>query len=151
MIGKLANRQKRKIIRAKKQTYRHPDKDGDRKILFSFAWLDLNHEQFSIPKEYQAEFLHTLFADAFAKYSNMTDYDFRQVDRRQHRHPIIFEQSTFEDGFGLEAEDVDLDAWQFAVCSGRQSAPRNKWRVYGFLIENIFHVVWLDAKHAMFE
>lgn len=151
MIGKLANRHKRRRIRSKKQAYRHLDKDGDRKISFSFAWLDLDHKQFFIPKECQAEFLHALFADAFANYSNMTDYDFRHEDRRQHRHRINFEQSTFENGFGLEAEDVDLEAWQFAVCSGRQSPPRNKWRVYGFLVENIFHVVWLDAKHAMFE
>ncbi len=118
---------------------------------FSFARLNLNHERFTVPADWRAEFFHALLTDAFVNYSNMTDTDFRKVDRRQHRHPIDFNRSKFRDGFSLPAEDVNLDAWQFAVCSGRQTPPKDKWRVYGYLVESTFHIVWLDAEHAMFD
>lgn len=124
--------------------------NADREITFSFAVLNLNHSKFKVAEEDRSDFLQSLLTDALAKYSHSTEKEFRKESRREHRHRIDFTKSSFPDGFGLPAEDLNQDAWQFAVCSGQAKPPKNKWRVYGYLVDAVFHIVWFDTEHDMF-
>jgi len=91
-----------------------------------------------------------LLTDALAKYSRFTEEEFRKVNRRDHRHLIDFTKSSYPKGFGRPAEDLNQDAWQIAVCSGQVKPPKEKWRVYGYLVGAIFYIVWFDTQHDMF-
>ena len=132
------------------QRTRDSEKNDENKISFSFAALDFNHPKFRIPEEYRVDFLYALVTDALARYSAFTEKEFRKENRRDHRHRIDFTKSSCREGFGLPAEDLNQDAWQIAVCSGRPQHPKNKWRVYGYLVESVFYIVWFDTQHDMF-
>jgi hypothetical protein len=47
--------------------------------------------------------------------------------------------------FGIRGwEEYDEDAWQFSISANEHG------RVHGFLIENVFYVVWLDPEHKLY-
>jgi hypothetical protein len=47
--------------------------------------------------------------------------------------------------FGIRGwKECDDDAWQFSITANEHG------RVHGFLIENIFYVVWLDPNHQLY-
>lgn len=59
-------------------------------------------------------------------------------------HPIRWEE-TCEDRFGLPNEEQLVDTpYQFSLSSNAHG------RVHGFLIDQIFYVVWLDPEHSLY-
>ena len=47
--------------------------------------------------------------------------------------------------FGIKGwEEYDEDAWQFSISANEHG------RVHGFLIANVFYVVWLDPEHKLY-
>ena len=70
-----------------------------------------------------------------------------------HRHKINFDETSEKNGF----TNVDLDqlgyheTWQFCLHEHLEDPRQQKqWRVHGILIDNVFHVVWLDPDHLLF-
>ncbi len=59
-------------------------------------------------------------------------------------HPIKWED-TSENGFGLPNEEQLADTpCQFSLSSNKHG------RVHGFLIDEIFYIVWLDPDHVLY-
>ena len=47
--------------------------------------------------------------------------------------------------FGIRGwEEYDEAAWQFSISANEHG------RVHGFLIDNVFYVVWLDPEHRLY-
>ena len=61
-------------------------------------------------------------------------------------HRIDFsDPKVSETGFGINHwEEYDDDAWQFSLSVNEHG------RVHGFLIENVFYVVWFDPQHQLY-
>ena len=66
------------------------------------------------------------------------------VEKTLRFHPVRFhENRVSEDGFGL-GEDADEDAWEFSLTANKHG------RVFGFFVENVFYIVWLDPDHKLY-
>ncbi|MBM7624797.1 hypothetical protein [Sporohalobacter salinus] len=64
---------------------------------------------------------------------------------RNHRINWNREEVT-ENGFGLPLDDDDgvlNESWQFSISRNKHG------RVHGFIIDNIFYIVWLDPEHNL--
>jgi hypothetical protein len=72
-----------------------------------------------------------------------------------HRHVIDFDRTSERDGF-IAAPGIDTDqlafseAWQFPVCPESRHEPECFWRVHGFIVDDVFFVVWLDPDHKLY-
>jgi hypothetical protein len=122
-----------------------PDlQEDDKRLLeFSFKYLDSTNEKFS-PQECSVEFFRALI-EAIQAYSHWTVERFTDQNNKDHRHIIVFEETTEPDGFSTLEEDqlAYHDAWQFGL------SKTEVWRVHGILIDNVFYVVWLDPDHKL--
>jgi hypothetical protein len=59
-------------------------------------------------------------------------------------HPIKWED-TSENGFGLLNEEQLVDTpYQFSISANKHG------RVHGFLIDEVFYIVWLDPGHLLY-
>ncbi len=59
-------------------------------------------------------------------------------------HPIKWED-TSENGFGLKDEEQLVDTpYQFSLSSNEHG------RIHGFLINEVFYIVWLDPDHQLY-
>ncbi len=59
-------------------------------------------------------------------------------------HPIKW-RDTSENGFGLPNEEQLVDTpYQFALSANENG------RVHGFLIDEVFYIVWLDPDHLLY-
>jgi hypothetical protein len=74
------------------------------------------------------------------------------MNNREFRHSFDFSGTTEPDGFrNLEDELREELPWQFAVCPDMPAhQPHGAWRVYGFILQDTFYVVWLDTEHQLF-
>ena len=60
-------------------------------------------------------------------------------------HPIDWRDTTEQDGFSHLNEQLrDLPPIQFSLSANAHG------RVHGFLIDEVFYVVWLDPAHALY-
>ncbi|MDR3723485.1 MAG: hypothetical protein P4K83_03240 [Terracidiphilus sp.] len=119
-----------------------------RKLRFSFEYLDLNHPRFQI-EECDKEFYDALLREIL-KYQQYSVDMFTQSDPRERRHPIYFPGTHEPEGFNVDPNIEELwtdSAWQFGL-----SHPDKRqvgWRVHGFLAEETFYIVWLDPNHKL--
>lgn len=121
----------------------------ERCVRFSFEYLDLDHRRFHL-RHCSKPYLDALLK-AILRYQTITVDAFTHFDRREHRHPISFSDTSEPNGFGKidpQREELWTDAaWQFGL---RDSAnPNPGWRVHGFLSDETFYIVWLDPVHAL--
>ena len=115
-------------------------------LRFSFKFYDPDHPEFHCKDrevEYFQKFLERIKELSREKVSSLTN---RKADRALRFHPIDFgEDRVSKDGFGVAGwEEYDDDAWQFSLSKTENG------RVHGFLIENVFYVVWLDPRHRLY-
>jgi len=70
----------------------------------------------------------------------------QRADRATRFHRIDWKDDwVSECGFGINGmPTLDDEAWQFAVSANQHG------RVHGFLIYNLFYVVWLDPDHKLY-
>ncbi len=61
-------------------------------------------------------------------------------------HPIDWNHpKIIQSGFGIpHRQDLDQQAWQFSLSKHQNG------RVHGFLIDTVFHIVWLDPDHNLY-
>jgi len=63
-----------------------------------------------------------------------------RIHRINWNHP-----KASQKGFQIpNQQDLDDEAWQFSISEHQNG------RVHGFLIDTIFHVVWLDPDHGLY-
>jgi hypothetical protein len=118
----------------------------DELLIFSFKFYDANHCEFNC-RDRESEYFHKLLERirdlSREKVSSLTN---RKADTATRFHPVDFNEARVSaSGFGIGGwEEYDADAWQFSI------SKRGNGRVHGFLIENVFYVVWLDPRHRMY-
>ena len=117
-------------------------------LKFSFKHLDLEHRKFQLTA-CDVDFLRN-FVQALQRYANYTVDQFTDQNIDEFRHTFDFTQAM-EDGFSSLSEELRQELpWQFAICPDTHAPPHSAWRVYGFILEDVFYVVWLDTRHQLF-
>ncbi|MGB3515574.1 MAG: hypothetical protein WBA43_03905 [Elainellaceae cyanobacterium] len=112
-------------------------------ISFSFKYYQNDHHKFSC-SEKAATYWLTLI-DRLKAISGLSNKELLANRSSALRcHPIRWED-TSEYGFGLPNEEQLVDIpYQFSVSSNEHG------RVHGFLIDEVFYVVWLDPEHLLY-
>ena len=117
----------------------------DDEIIFSFKYLDLlGNPKFSIAgcgESYLAKLLLRL-----KDLSRITYNEFVSSQSSALRsHKIYWPKTTEPNGFTcLNAELRQQQAFQFEISANEHG------RVHGFLVSNIFYIVWLDPHHNLY-
>ncbi len=115
----------------------------DRPLAFSFKHLDLHNPKFHY-SFCDGDFMHHLLL-RMQQLSGMAVSGFKEWDHYAHRHVIVWQETTEPKGFAhLDPQLQLLDGWQFQVW------PQKIGRVHGILIEEVFHIVWLDPLHHLY-
>ena len=115
----------------------------EQNLMFSWKFFDRHHEYFNLGQTEAAWYINCL--DAMRDISNMQIKDFQRHAHpplRVHRH----EWDTVSAKYPLPQvllEEIENDTYQFALS-------RANGRVHGFLIENLFFIVWLDPNHNLY-
>lgn len=120
-----------------------PTKLKPQGISFSFKYYQADHDKFT-GNEKVAVYWLTLIGrlKALSGLSNQELLVNRSSTLRC--HPIRWED-TSENGFGLPNEEQLVDTpYQFSVSSNEHG------RVHGFLIDEVFYIVWLDPDHLLY-
>lgn len=117
---------------------------NEKLLRFSFRHLDLNTPTFHLSKCESAYFSALL--QRIRDYSAWTVEDFRNQHNNEHRHVIVFRETTVSNGFtNVDPEQLGFEEpWQFQLVQNRD------WRVHGFLLDDTFYIVWLDPEHLLY-
>jgi hypothetical protein len=104
--------------------------------------LDSHNEKFPVD-ECTAEFWAAL-VKKIVEYSHWPVDVFEDQNHEDHRHIIDFSETNEPNGFAHLATDqlAYAPTWQFQVGV-------KHWRVLGFLLEDVFYIVWLDPNHSL--
>jgi hypothetical protein len=113
-------------------------------LQFSFKHLDTENAKFSV-NECSADFLLALIKK-IREYSQWPTDVFIDQNHEEHRHLIDFAGTSEPDGFAHLGTDqlAYVETWQFRV-------GKDRWRVMGFLLEDVFYIVWLDPNHRLYD
>jgi hypothetical protein len=123
-----------------------PREDGAVRFSFKYACLEKT-EKFCILKR-DADYFRCLLG-RLKSVSAMRVGDFRSSGGKALRaHKITFDESTTEDGFGdlnpTLMEQVREHAYQFSLSANEHG------RIHGFLLDDVFFVVWIDPDHQLY-
>jgi hypothetical protein len=124
----------------------HPSKPSvdNETLRFSFKHLDLNHKKFSIKKkehDYFGKVLERLKAISTFKASEV----FANRSSSLRAHPIDWRHTSEKKGFShLNSQLQDIPAYQFQISSNEHG------RIHGFILENIFFIIWFDPEHNLY-
>lgn len=130
----------------------HPNKsaNGIRKgpvpnpnLRFSFRLFDPNDVEVC-PATFKDGYVQILM-DRLKSLSTWTVNEFASGGTKALRnHPIKWEDTARPDGFALPEQFQAYTPFQFSLSV-------NEWgRVHGLLIDDTFHVVWLDQDHRLY-
>jgi hypothetical protein len=122
--------------------------DEEKLIAFNFKYLcrksneKFNYEQ--CDSNYFFKLLERLKAISLMNIKDLrfiiqTNPDSIRFHRLEFRTDMRLKEKTF--GLG---DDKDDEAYQFEISAKKHG------RIHGFLIENIFFIVWLDPKHELY-
>ena len=118
---------------------------NENQVVFSWKFFDRKHEYFNCGSV-EAEWYLSVF-DVLQQISEMTYIEFRQQKSRRFRvHPHDWKDTTAKfdlNGTLLEQLEEDRACIQFSISQA-------KGRVHGFMIDNIFYIVWLDRYHNLY-
>lgn len=111
-------------------------------LMFYFKFLDLKTEKDFSLKGVNDKYIRSLL-ERLKNMTGMSIGEF-QSGRGLHSHPIDWCKTTRKDGFKNIHEQLWLGKeWQFSAKSDS--------RVHGFLIDEIFYIVWLDPNHKLYK
>ncbi|HHY66013.1 MAG TPA: hypothetical protein GX517_02215 [Alicyclobacillus sp.] len=114
------------------------------KIDFSFIYLDLEHEAFNCGGT-EVGWFRSLF-EILGEISRMKRNEFRVQSYRRFRiHSHNWDKAAYKfnlpDGLMEQLEEDKCIQFGLSKANGR---------VHGFLIDNVFYVVWLDPHHNLY-
>lgn len=140
---------------AKSKKFRHTNTEQDSKfknsgassdssLTFSFRFLCFEHEDCHFGEEEASYFLKVL--ERLKHVSTVKVNDFISgTNRTLRNHRINWEDTTQKDGFShLNEQYHAYPPYQFSVSANEYG------RIHGFIIGNVFHVVWLDPNHSVY-
>jgi len=119
---------------------------GEDTVRFSFKYLDLSHGKFQV-KHRNGEYIHKL-ADRLKHYSSMNIREqlLSSKSKSTRFHPIDWDGTTEHDGFTCLNEELRaLDGYEIEV------EQKIYGRIHGFILGNIFFIVWLDPDHNLYK
>ena len=124
----------------------HKDKKLPPELLrFSFRHFVVT-TKFCIPDGKSNPNYFETFLDRFKNVSSMTVAEFRSgksSSLRAHKHD--WPATTEINGYAhLSSQMQQCEPWQFCLSANEHG------RVHGLLIGDVFHVVWIDQKHALY-
>jgi len=111
---------------------------------FSFQYIDLKHKKFN-PDLAQQNYLNKL-AERLRDLCCNSALDL-QVCRSEslRAHPVDWKDTTEPKGFAhLNPQLRDLPPYQFSISRDKHG------RVCGFIVDDIFFIVWLDPNHNLY-
>ncbi|ASS76800.1 hypothetical protein CIG75_18880 [Tumebacillus algifaecis] len=115
------------------------------RILFSFWHLDYRSEEaFNLgsPKVDVPWFL--LFIDHLKEISKLTRKQLETTGRHYKFHPIPVEEKGYKFNVPVDIlDEAHESAFQFGL-------GKSKGRVYGFMVDNEFYLVWIDREHNLY-
>ncbi|MCF6337724.1 MAG: hypothetical protein L3J84_07190 [Gammaproteobacteria bacterium] len=123
----------------------HPTITADNEtIRFSFKHLALNHNKFSFEGK-----THEYFGKVFERLKNISSLTASEIFSNRssslRTHPINWDDTTEKTGFThLNQQLRQIPAYQFQISSNEHG------RVHGFILDNIFFVIWLDPEHRLY-
>lgn len=107
------------------------------RVLWCLKYLDAKHQTFDIdnlPKDFGR-----ILVERFRDYGRMPFGDFAP-NKSIHSHRVDAELIEAHGGFSHVKEELWKERpWQFQL--------QNKMRIIGFLLRNLFHIVWIDVDH----
>lgn len=113
-------------------------------LRFSFKHLDMSHDRFSCEGreyDYFGKVLERLKAISSFKVSEI----FSNRSSSIRAHPIEWSDTTEKTGFSHLTEQLrQVPAYQFQISSNEHG------RLHGFILSNIFFVVWFDPEHNLY-
>lgn len=112
-------------------------------LTFSFRYF-LNDRQLC-PQEHPDGYAQKL-AERLRDLSQWTVARFTEgYVKAVRNHRIDWTRSSQPQGFThIPQQALEGEAWQFSLSANEHG------RVHGLLIDNVFHVVWLDCNHQLF-
>ena len=142
-------RRKKKRIKAPptpKQTTKIPQPESPKpvNVTFSFQFLDSTTRPDKFPLEHQNLKLSTLL-DRLRSISQMEFNQFIGARSSSLRaHPINWADTSEPNGFSHIPEELQIkEGYQFSDGS-------RLGRVHGFILGEVFYIVWLDPTHALY-
>lgn len=113
-------------------------------IRFSFKHLCLNHPKFSLEGK-----THEYFEKVLERLKNISTLKASEIFSNRssslRAHPIDWQCTSEQDGFSHLNEQLrQVPAYQFQISSNEHG------RVHGFILGNIFFVIWLDPRHSLY-
>lgn len=115
----------------------------DAPLRFSFQLFDESDVELC-PRSFRDGYVQTLMARLKA-ISSWTVGEFVAPKGKSVRnHTISWEGTSRPKGFGLPEQYEAYTAFQFALTANEHG------RVHGLLIDDTFHVVWLDHDHNLY-
>lgn len=113
-------------------------------LRFSFKHLSLGEPNFSLDgktSKYFEKVLSRLKDISALKASEV----FSNRSSSLRAHPIDWEKTTMKEGFSHLNEQLrQVPAYQFQISSNKHG------RIHGFILENIFFVIWFDPEHKLY-
>ncbi len=119
--------------------------DYEECVVFSFKHVDHSNPKFSLQDVtggYPAALAERLKAVCQMSLNEFTNPPGNKKSLRSHR--LLFEKTSEKQGFPLNNRQWEQCPWQFQI-SGNEYG-----RVHGFLIRNLFYVVWFDPCHNLY-
>lgn len=118
----------------------------DECIRFSFKHLDLRHHQFPIRSRSCTKAYFIKLLERLQAVCTMETEQFKKLYNDTIRnHPIRWEETTKPNGFDHLNEQLrGCEPYQFAITRNKHG------RVYGFVIDFTFYIVWLDPQHLLY-
>ena len=64
--------------------------------------------------------------------------------KQLHVHRIEFSTTTEKSGFAFRGA-AECEPWQFAISVNEHG------RAHGFVVQDVFYIVWFDPEHNLYE
>lgn len=118
-------------------------KRSHEKLLFSFRFLDKDHDAFNLGETSPGWFITLL--EVLREINDLNRAQLVGEYRERYRyHDLDFEGDELPFKFGFSDDFLEqVEPRQFSLC-------RSRGRVHGFAIGNRFYVVWLDPNHNLY-
>ena len=141
-------RQKRREKKIRGVSIPSPAQDGTIRFSFKYAQFPRDGNKFCIADRDATYFLALL--GRLTNVCTMPSGEFRTSSRALRSHPIRFGKNDGITEPGFEClplrlrDEVENSARQFSVSANAHG------RVHGFLIADVFFVVWWDPRHELY-
>lgn len=122
-----------------------PDQPHDDFVRFSFKYLEIDHQEFSLPSGTdKPEYLGLLF-DRLKQISTMRCQEFRQAGKVLRSHQISWAKTSQPDGYAHLPEQMrECEPWQFSL------RREDFGRVHGLWVGLTFFPIWIDHEHKLY-